>query len=185
MTTSLEFYADLLMAWQYDDDAPELSTPRDRANHRSTYDFDDGTGSLQCNLLFHDRRRLTPSSPTDLLDLAGSLTDVFGNVLTLTVVKAIKVMNRGVPNASPATAWTMTAGEDLEIGAGSAAITSFWGGASATGAEKIIVRSGGSLVLIAPHDGYVVTATTADILRISLEGTGANDVDYDVIIAGN
>ena len=185
MTTSLEFYADLLMAWQYADDSPELSTPRDRSNHRSPYNFDDGTGSLQCNLLFHDRRRLTPASLTDLMDLGGELTDVFGNLLTFAVIKAIKVMNRGVPNASPATAWTWTAGEDIEIGGGDSPMPSFFGGASATGAEKLIVRSGGAMALVAPHDGYAVTPNTADILRISLEGNGSNDVDYDLIIAGN
>jgi hypothetical protein len=185
MTTSLAAYIDMLFQWEYESASPELSTPMDRATHRTTHTFTDGTGSLQSNLLFHDRRRLTPASPTDLLDLAGGLTDVFGNALTFSYVKGIKIANKGVPNASPATAWTKTTGEDLEVGAGAAFMSSIWGGASSTGTEKLIVRSGGALVLTAPHDGYLVTATTADILRISLEGNGVNDVDYDIIIVGN
>jgi hypothetical protein len=185
MATSLSAWLDFMFGWTYTDSDPELSTPRDNASRRVTHNISNGTGSLQSNLMFHDRRRLTPSSPTDLLDLAGVLTDAFGDTLTFTVVKALLVYNLGVPNASPATAWTMTTGEDIEVGAGTNGIVSWFGGASATGNEKIIVRSGGALVLTAPHDGYAITAATADILRISLEGGGSADVDYDLIIMGN
>lgn len=185
MATSLDAYIYLLNKWVYENSSPELSTPRDRAYDRSTYTFETGTGSLQANKHWADRRRLTPSSPTDLLDLAGGVTNSWGDALTFSYIKSIKIENKGVPNASPATAWTWTSGEDVEVGAGANFITSFWGGASAAGTEKLIVRTGGLMQLVAPHDGYLVTAGTADILRISLEGSGSYDVDYDIVINGH
>lgn len=185
MTTNLDAYVNMIMAWTYDDNEPELSTPRDNSNRQAKLQFSNGTGSLECNLMFHDRRRITPSSPTDLLDLAGGLVDVFGNTLTFSVIKALMIWNLGVPNASPATAWTKTNGEDLNVGGGANSIISWFGGASATGDEKILVRSGGFIGLAAPHDGYGITAATADILRINLEGGGSADVDYDIVLLGN
>jgi hypothetical protein len=120
------------------------------------------------------------------LDLAGGLSDVFGNTLIFSNVKAMLIVNKGVPNASPATAWTPTAGEDLDVGdAPSNPVTGLWGGSSPTGAEKIRVMSGGSFAYVAMQDGFSVAAGSADVLRVALEGGGSSDVDYDIVIIGS
>jgi len=180
MTTSLTLTSDLKFTWEFQN-ILDLATARDQNHLRQNDQIADGTGADQADQIWHDRRRLTPSTASDLLDLAGSLTNVFGQTVTFATVRGIMIINKGVPDASPATAWTVTSGEDIDVGGAAAnPFTSLFDG-SAT--AKVTIRSGGTMIFVAPADGYAVTAGSADILQIALDGAGA-DVEYDIVIWG-
>jgi hypothetical protein len=128
--------------------------------------FADGTGAGQANVIFHDQRTLAASA-LDQLDLSGTLAGTFGNV-TFARVKAI-IVKAADGNTN-----------DVTIGGGNFAT---WAG---TGTDLVKIRPGGTFALTvgsADATGYAVTATTADILRIS-NAAGGTSVTYDVIVIG-
>jgi len=180
MSTSLTATLKVKLAWLFQN-VLDLNTAEDSYAWNQSEALANGTSENMANDMFHDRRYLTTGSPTDDLDLAGGLTNSFGETLTFTAIKQIVIYNLGVPDASHAT-WTPTAGEDLDIGgAASNPFTApFDGGAT----SKVTVPSGGMLVMTAPLDGWTVTAGSADTLRVALDGGGANDVDYEIVIIG-
>jgi hypothetical protein len=130
-------------------------------------DFADGTGDDQAKSRWTDQRTIAASG-TDDLDLAGSLLDDYGNVITFTNVKVIMV------RAADANT------NDVVVG-GAAANQFFTFLNAAT--DKIKIKPGGILVLVAPNTGYAVTAATGDILRIANGGAGTS-VTYDIEIVG-
>lgn len=133
------------------------------------FDFTDGAGANQAQKVFTDTRTLTASSTEDL-DLAGGLTDAFGNVLTLTEVKAIIIK--------------AAAGNTNNVIVGGAASNQFVTPFGA-GAHTVTVRPGGMLMLVAPDaTGYAVTAGTGDLLKIA-NSAGSTSVTYDILILGN
>jgi hypothetical protein len=137
-------------------------------NKTYTNNFANGTGANQANNIWTDSRSVNASSNDDL-DLAGSLTNAFGATLTFTNVKAI-IIKSDADN-----------GDDLEVGAeGSADFATFFGDAS----DKIIVPPGGMFCLTNPGaDGFGVTATTGDILRIANTDSGGS-ATYEIIVIG-
>jgi hypothetical protein len=148
----------------------DLSTPVDPLVYNLSAVFASGTGSGQCDKLFHDTRTLTTGASEDL-DLAGSLLDFQGNAITFAKVKFILIHNKS-------TTRTLTVG-----GAASNQFINWVGNAndvinlppSTTGAPSV-------LLLLAPASGYAVTAATGDLLKITND-SGASAV-YDIIIAG-
>ena len=179
MTISIATTLEVKLNWTYQD-VKELSTPEDSKNYKYTLTMTDGSSAEQNEAMWHDRRRLTPSTSTDDLDLYGGLTDVFGNTLNFTYVRQLIIYNRGVPDGSGG--WTATAGEDVEIG--NAASNPWSAPFAGTGTSKLKLPSGGMLVLTGPEDGWAVTDSSSDTLRLALNGSGSNDVDVDVIITG-
>jgi hypothetical protein len=148
--------------------ALDLATGSVPLNFEKRFALADGSGLNQASKVFHDRRTLGASSTEDL-DLSGVLLDAFGAVLTFTAIKGIFVAAEA---ANP---------EDVIVGG--AATNGFidWvGGATHT----VTVRPGGALALIAPTAaGYLVTAATADLLRIGNGGAGGS-VTYDIVLFG-
>lgn len=130
-------------------------------------DLANGTGDDQADLIFHDQRTLAASA-TENLDLAGVLTDPFGNAITFATVKAI-VLRAAAGNTN----------DVIMGGAASAAFVGPFGDAT----DTVAVRPGGALVLAAPADGWTVTATTADILKAANSSSGTG-VTYDITIIG-
>lgn len=126
-----------------------------------------GTGSNNANLFFRDRRSVTAGAPDDI-DLAGSLTDIFGQSLTFVEIAGMAIYNRST-----------TAAEKLEVGGDAGAAFETW---VKTAGDVIIVPAGGLFLLTAPIDGdFTVTAGTDDILQIvSASGT----ISYDILIWG-
>ena len=124
-----------------------------------------GTAADQAAVVFHDQRTLAATSES--LDLAGTLTDTFGGVVTFAKVRCLHIENVNT-----------TAGNDLVIGGATASALNTLFGATT---DKITVRAGGLLMLWAPKDGYSVTSATADLLKID---AGTNTVVYNVIIIG-
>ncbi|MBI4796860.1 MAG: hypothetical protein HY790_13675, partial [Deltaproteobacteria bacterium] len=55
-------------------------------------DFAAGVGSEQCDLVFCDKRTLAGGA-NESLDLAGVLTDAFGNIITFAKVRALVIQN--------------------------------------------------------------------------------------------
>src|SRR4051812_14107572 len=74
-------------------------------SYTKSLSFELGAGALQANTFFSDYRTLAASA-VDSLDLAGVLTDAFGQTITFTEVKAIYIENG-------------SAVDDLAVGAGS------------------------------------------------------------------
>jgi hypothetical protein len=62
----------------------DLGDARMPLNWASVLDLANGTGANQANQLFHDQRSLAAGA-SENLDLAGSLIDAFGRVITLRV----------------------------------------------------------------------------------------------------
>lgn len=135
------------------------------------YDWDSGTGLDQADKVYQDHFSISASSE-QLYDLAGSLEDAFGDVLTFARVKALYI--------------SADTGNTNDVMVGNAAANG-WGGTgtpwnAVTNANRI--RPGGSLLLVANSaTAYPVTAGSADILRIFNSGAGTS-VDGDLIIIG-
>ncbi len=164
MTSALASKIRPTIVWEYRD-ALDLSTVTDDESRRLVTDLANGTGENQANIMWHDRRLVTAATPDDVLnlDLAGGLTDVFGTTLSFVKIKAMLFINRGIPNGSGG--WTTALGADLLIGGASA--NQFDTFVNASGTAKIVVPSGGALLMSAPVDGWAVTAGTGDILLAS------------------
>ena len=127
----------------------------------------DGTGASQADIVFRDQRTLALST-SENLDLAGSLVDSYGNVLTFVKVKMLYVKAKSDNGAN--------------IVVGGAAANTFLG-AFADATDKINLPADAWLKWVAPISGYTVTAGTADILKI--ENTdGSATGTYDIVIVG-
>jgi len=101
----------------------------------------------------------------DTYDVAGGLTDAFGDGIFLTSIKALAILS-SVANTDALSVGGINSPIDL----------------GATG-DVVFVQPGGALVLLAPSVGYLVVPSTADIITIT--NTGAvNDATYSICIIG-
>lgn len=129
----------------------------------------DGSGANQATNVFSDTRTLAASA-SESLDLAGSLTNAFGQVISFTKVRALMIF------ASASNTNDVVVG-----GAGANGFFSMFGAAAHTAK----VKPGGSLIITAPDvNGLAVVAGTADLLQIA-NGAGGSGVTYDVIVIGS
>ena len=129
--------------------------------------FTNGTAADQANMMWTDTRTISGSSSDDL-DLAASLTSAFGTTITFTSIKGIII------SAAAANGGSISVGGD-----GAAALDTLFDAID----NEILIAPGGTFAIVNPNaNGYVVTATTADILEITnLDGSS---VTYDIIIIG-
>lgn len=191
MTTSLDLTFKLEVSWIQTNEL-QIAGDDPSFKHIKKYllNFSNGTGNNQANELWVDRRTLTPSTPTDDLDLSGtSLQNAFGVDLNLSVVKGFFFINRGKLTDGNAdidddnAGFTQTAGDDLLIGASGAAANFFADIFDGNDTARKRLKAGGSWGETAPLDGYSVTgASSGDIFRVVNDG--ANDITYDVGIWG-
>ena len=144
-----------------------LSTVTDPVTKDYTQLLSSGTGSNQASNQFHDQRTLTASS-SENLDLAGALTNGFGQTLTFTAIKAIII------HASSANTNNVVVG-----GAGSNGFTTW----STATDSTVSLPPNGTLILVNPGSGWSVTAGTGDLLKVANSGAGTSVV-YDVILIG-
>jgi hypothetical protein len=129
-----------------------------------------GTGAGNADLVYWGQRTLVASAAEDL-DLAGVLLDPLGNTLTFVRIKALVI--------------AAASGNTNNVVVGNAAAN---GVAGLFGAltHTAIVRPGAAICWVcgsADATGYVVTATTADLLHIA-NSAGSSPVTYDVGILG-
>jgi hypothetical protein len=147
----------------------DLQTSSAPISHSNAIAFTDGTSTNQAELVFADTRSLAISTSEDL-DLAGSLTDAFGRVLTFTYVKGIYIKHN-----------TTTATTALAVGGASANQFINW---VANSSDIVNIRPGGAFMLVAPDaTGYAVTASTGDLLKIN-NADAAVAITYSIVIWG-
>jgi hypothetical protein len=149
-------------------DPLDLSTPVDALDYTSRLSWSSGTGVNAADMLWHDRRTLSASA-TENLDLAGGLTNAFGDAQTFARVRLLYVA------ASSANTNNVLVGGD--------ATSTFLTWVVAEN-DAVVVRPGGFMMLAAPDaTAYAVTATTGDLLTIT-NSAGSTSVTYDIVIIG-
>ena len=126
-----------------------------------------GTGANQADKQFADYRTIAASG-TDVLDLAGTLTDPLGATLTFVKVKAILVIADAANT------------NDVLISPGA---TNPFNGPFTGTTPAVAVRPGGVTLFALPGAGWTVTASTGDLLKIANGGAGTS-VGYTVVIIG-
>ena len=141
-------------------DGSTQTDPLSEAQSRNVYVPSDAT------ILYHNKFTITAAG-NQQFDLSGTLKDALGQNAIYTKVYGLLVSNLDT-----------TVGDFIWVGGGG---TNFETWLGATG-DKIKVGPKGVLYLMSPVDGYVVTATSADILEIS--APGANNIDIYVAILG-
>jgi len=126
-----------------------------------------GTGANQASQVWTDTRTLSASA-TENLDLAGSLTNAFGETVTFTRVKvlAIKAASGNTNN--------------VQVQRGSSnGVTLFL--AASDGFE---LRPGAFALFVIPDSTAVaIAAGTSDILTIT-NSAGSTSVDYSILVVG-
>lgn len=152
--------------------ANTLNAGAGTANLTSNYGVALANGVLaaQADTSFWDHRTLAAST-SETLDLAGSLLDTFGVVITFARIKLLLV------SADPANTNNVVVG-----GAASNAIAGLFGATTHTA----IVRPGTTLVWLAGSadaTGYPVTPGTGDLLQIANSSSGTS-VGYSVVVIG-
>lgn len=126
-----------------------------------------GTTIDKADLVFSDTRTLTASSTEDL-DLAGSLSSIYGSTLTFVELKAILIVaavgnTNNVNITRPA-----SNGVPLFLAA----------------SDGIPVPPGGVFFWACPADGKItVTPATGDLITVTNSSSGTS-VTYDVVIVG-
>lgn len=143
--------------------AMDYRTAVDEINQALSQDFAAGVGSEQCNLVFCDRRTLGGGA-NESLDLAGGLTDAFGNTMTFVKVRALVIQN-------------LSATKVLTIGNGANPFIFLAGGT-----EAVILQPKGKLALDNPVTGWAVTGATGDMLKVA--NNAGDPADYLVWIVG-
>ncbi|WP_282795180.1 hypothetical protein [Streptomyces sp. CC224B] len=147
----------------------DLTTASDPLAFRRAVQLVDGTTAGKADRVFHDRRTLAASASEEL-DLAGALTDAFGQALTLGRVKGLFI--------------AAAAANTNNVILGNASTNAWAALLGATG--TVTLRPGTCLgVMTGPADAtaYPVTAGTGDLLKVA-NSAGGTGVTYDVVIVG-
>jgi hypothetical protein len=147
----------------------DLETGQASLDYKKAIGLTAGTGAGQADRRWSDKRTLAASANEDL-DLAGVLTDVFGQAITFARVKQLVVV--------------AAAGNTNNVIVGGAA-TNTWVGPFGAATHTLAVRPGEAKVICSATDAtaYPVTAGTGDLLRIANSGAGT-PVTYDIFIVG-
>ncbi|WKD36505.1 hypothetical protein [Streptomyces xanthophaeus] len=148
----------------------DFTTSTDPLIRRYAAHLESGSGAGKADRIFADQRTLAASA-NETLDLAGSLTDNLGVTTSFARVKFILV------------AAVSTNVNNVVIGANASA--DFVGLLNAAG--TVTLRPGAWFASASGSTdatGMVVTATTADLIKIANSGAGTSVV-YDIIIIGN
>lgn len=135
--------------------------------------FTNGTGALAANQIYIAQRTLTATSTEDInmYDFSGAL-DPVGNAITMAGIKLLIIQNTATVAAD-----TLTIGNK----ATSAAWTSIFN----DNEDRVKIRGGGSLILLAPDAaGYAVVNSTNHLLKI-LNDSASNSVTYNIIAIGD
>lgn len=128
-----------------------------------------GTGAGQADWCYSETNTLGASATKDY-DLAGTLTDIFGAVITFARVKTIAIF------ADPL--------NTNNVVVGAAAATIFFGPWGAN-THTCNVRPGGMFLVHAPDvTAWPVGAGATDFLRV-INGAAGTSVTYDIIILGS
>jgi hypothetical protein len=133
-----------------------------------TQDYTNGTGNNQANEVFFDERTVATVT-ADNLDLAGSLTNPFGETITFATIRLILIAI-DAPDGTKA------------IRLGPRGVTNAWQGPFGGVAATDYIDSYTWHCLNRPVTGWTVTAATADILGIY--NPSAVSVVFRILILG-
>lgn len=145
-----------------------------RANLASSVDSTDYGGSLtflhsekpsDASILFHNTYTITSATDLDL-DLSGSLTTGLGTTVNFTKIYMIAIVNLST-----------SSGQNVILGGGGNFHS--WAGAQS---HEVKIGPKGLFILNSPVDGYTVTNSSADILR--LRNTGLTSVQTRIALIG-
>ncbi len=125
--------------------------------------FVSGTGAINTYQTCYAATLTLSTSPTSLNLTSGALTQPDGTAAVFADIVCMVMRNNG------------TAGQTVTVGGGSNAMSTIWG---ATGTEKILPGANNYMLKLAPFvTGFVVTASTADILTVvAASGTPTLDI---------
>lgn len=172
---TVEHTSKILTIWDFNHkDTDDISTPSDTKRFIISQDIADGSGDDQMQDMFRVQASVSPGEGNeDTYDLAGGVTDAFGNTLEFATVKRILIYNTAT-----------TAGEDLTVGGPTggttgALITDVFDGDNDS---RVKIRAGGVLDLWTRLTGYTVTGGSADVLVIKNIGVAA--ITYQLLIGG-
>lgn len=150
-----------------------LSNPIDLVTGAAPLDYSkkmtwtNGTTVDKADRVFSDTRTVAASS-TDALDLAGVLTDIYGQTFTLVELKAVLVVAAAANVNNVRVNRPASNGVPLFLAA----------------SDGIDVPPGGFFYWACPADGKVtVTPGTGDLLNCDNSGSGTT-VTYDIVIIG-
>lgn len=159
--------------WEHKD-ATAVGVATDKPANTPFYEvtFEDGSDANECEDMYAATRTIL-ANDEDILDLAGGLTDKYGNTLTFEEIRQITVYNKNE-----------TTGQVLLVGGGpdptgGALLSDIFDGETDT---RIKIKWGGLFVLVAPIAGYTITGGSADLLWIRNDGT--ESITYDIVIKG-
>lgn len=132
-----------------------------------SYPFSNGTGAGQVSQLYQDTGTIAGSASTNI-DLAGSLTNIFGATITFTKIKFIWVKADAGNNVA----------NNLQVSRGSS--NGFvWFLAASDG----FILAPGAFNIWSDPVGVAVTAGTGDILTLT-NGAATNVITYYLVIGG-
>lgn len=147
----------------------DLGSQADAQAISQTITLTDGSGANQASQVWGDTRSLAASTSEEL-DLNGSLTNGLGATVSFTRIVAIIIKSAS------------TNGDTITVGGASSNAWEPWAGATG---DEIKIRPGGFLALAAPDaTGLAVTASTADLLKILNDDSGAA-ASYDILLIGS
>ena len=152
--------------WEYLDSGENKSPGP--ITHEFSVDFDLTSGTVvgSADLVWSDRRSRTTGA-SEVLDLAGVLTDSFGTTITFVEIVLVAIRNRDTVD-----------GEDFQVGPDA---TNGWVGMVMDASDRIRVPAGGHVIWYDPN-GQAVGAGATDELWIQNDGSSTNQ--YDIIIVG-
>lgn len=139
------------------DDA--LNTPLDSVNYGGiSYTFQNGAGNNKLQLLYRSRRRLVNS--TELFNLDGGLTNIWGHTLNFDAVKVLVIKN-------------------LETAINRFLEVQFKN-------ERYYIGPTGSRVIIEPYGGgieAIVSSASSEEGQMAISSNA--DITYDILMAGS
>lgn len=133
------------------------------------YNWASGVGANQADKIYTLGANSIAAAGTLDIDLAGSVSDIYGTLISFARVKAIGVI------ADPTNVNNVVMGN---------AVANQFLGPLGSAVHTVHVRPGGFMLFVAPDaTAWAVTAATADILRFTNSG-GGTAVLFDLVILG-
>jgi hypothetical protein len=147
----------------------DLSVVSDASRLEYAAALADGTGTDQCDKIWHDTRTLAAGASDDL-DLNALPQTLFGSALTINLAKVKFLL---VVNTST------VAGDDLTVGGAAVQEWTAWVG---TAGDKVRVPADSALLVSNRRTGWSVANGSSDTLRLTNAGSGS--VTYKIALAG-
>lgn len=136
-------------------------------SYSKVFNLSNGAGADQANMIWTETRTLTASS-SENIDLAGSLSDAFGNTITFTKLKGIMVVAAGGNTNSVNVTRPTSNGVPLFLAA----------------SDGIGLTPGSAFSAVFPDaNGIAVTADTGDLITIT-NSAGSTSVTYTIVLIG-